>query len=258
MPNGKRTYVENVTRRGASLQPLRVRLLDGFGVSVGSRSIAQDAWRLRSRRPLSSCSPWLPATACTGSRRWTCSGPTRAGGRLPTTCAAYFTPPARYSTRPRFPLPRERGQVACAVSGSRPVGRRGCFRGGIGDRPSHQGARGLQGGPRPVRGRALARGSLRTLGGGQEVGAPAGLYSRRISNSPACTRSAGNTNGVSRRCRGSSEEPADEEAQVCLMRLYAYSGRRQEALSRYERSRGLLRAGSVRSLATRPADCATR
>ena len=62
-------------------------------------------------------------------------------------------------TRPerRIHLPRERGQVACAVSGRRPVGRRGCLRGGIGDRPSHQGARSLQGGPRPVRGRALAR-----------------------------------------------------------------------------------------------------
>ena len=41
MPTGKRIHVENVTRRGASLQPLRIRLLDGFGVSVGSRSIAR-------------------------------------------------------------------------------------------------------------------------------------------------------------------------------------------------------------------------
>ena len=90
-------------------------------------------------------------------------------------------------------------------------------------------------------------------------GSSAGPFSRRRSNSPACTRSAGNTNGVSRCCRGFlAEEPADEEAHVRLMRLYAYSGRRQEALSRYEQLSRSSPSSSVRSPAPRPADCATR
>jgi DNA-binding SARP family transcriptional activator len=49
MSTGKRSQTDRATheRLGARQEPVRIRLLDGFGVSVGPRNITRDAWRLR-------------------------------------------------------------------------------------------------------------------------------------------------------------------------------------------------------------------
>ena len=52
----------------------RVWLLGGFRVSVGSRTIGEDRWRLRKAAGLQSCSPSLLVTAFTGSGWWISCG----------------------------------------------------------------------------------------------------------------------------------------------------------------------------------------
>jgi len=49
MPTTKRSHADKFTyeRQGPSQEALRIWLLGGFRVSVGSRTIAPEAWRLR-------------------------------------------------------------------------------------------------------------------------------------------------------------------------------------------------------------------
>jgi predicted ATPase/DNA-binding SARP family transcriptional activator/DNA-binding CsgD family transcriptional regulator/Flp pilus assembly protein TadD len=49
MPTGKRSHTDRSTheRRGTRLEAVRIWLLDGFRVSVGPRTITREAWRLR-------------------------------------------------------------------------------------------------------------------------------------------------------------------------------------------------------------------
>jgi hypothetical protein len=60
---------------GGELEALRIWLLGGFRISVGSsRSIGKTSGALRKPAASSSCSPWHQLTASTANRRWTCSG----------------------------------------------------------------------------------------------------------------------------------------------------------------------------------------
>lgn len=60
---------------GAPAQVVRVRLLGGFSVSVGTRVIEEGRWRLKRAVNLVKLLVLAPAAASTASRSWTSSGP---------------------------------------------------------------------------------------------------------------------------------------------------------------------------------------
>src|SRR5215217_1399400 len=85
-------------------ETIRIWLLGGFWVSVGSRIIGEGAWRLKKAAALVKLLALSPATASTASRLWTSYGPTRVGKRPPTIYAGLSTPLVGSSTRPWEPV----------------------------------------------------------------------------------------------------------------------------------------------------------
>jgi predicted ATPase/DNA-binding SARP family transcriptional activator/DNA-binding CsgD family transcriptional regulator len=235
MPTGKRTYVENLTRRGASLQPLRVRLLDGFGVSVGSRSIAQDAWRLRKSAALIKLLALAPGHRMHREQAmdllWPDSGRRSASNNLRSVLHA-----ARKVLDPNVGfiyLASEGKSLALCPEGDLWVDV-DAFEAALAtarrtrEPAAYRAALGLYAGELLPDDRyedwaEERRGELRRTFLSAQIEL-SGLYEERGEYE----------RGVEALQGFLAEEPADEDAHVRLMRLYAYSGRRQEALSRYE------------------------
>jgi DNA-binding SARP family transcriptional activator len=61
---------------GEDAEAIRVRLLGGFRISVGDRTLPENAWRLRKAASLVKLLALAPRTASIVSRLWRHSGPT--------------------------------------------------------------------------------------------------------------------------------------------------------------------------------------
>jgi predicted ATPase/DNA-binding SARP family transcriptional activator/DNA-binding CsgD family transcriptional regulator len=235
MPTGKRTYLENVTHQGARLQPLRIWLLDGFGVSVGSRSIDPDAWRLRKSAAL------VKLLALASGHRmhreqamdllWPDSGRRSASNNLRSVLHA-----ARKVLDPNIGfiyLASEGKSLALCPEGDLWV-----------DVDAFEAALATA---RRTREPAVYRAALGLYAGellpddryedwaeDRRWELRRAFLSAQIELSSLYEERGEYERGVEALQAFLAEEPADEEAHVRLMRLCAYSGRRQEALFRYE------------------------
>ena len=145
----------NLARRS---ETIRVWLLGGFRVCVGSRTIAQDAWRLRKSAALVKLLALAPGHRIHREQAmdllWPDSGRRAASNSLRSVlhAARKVLDPAVGSLY----LASEGESLALCPAGDLWVDV-DAFEAGGGDRPSLPGSRGLQGGPRVVRGRTLAR-----------------------------------------------------------------------------------------------------
>jgi predicted ATPase/DNA-binding SARP family transcriptional activator/DNA-binding CsgD family transcriptional regulator len=235
MPTGKRIYVENVTRRGASLQPLRIRLLDGFGVSVGSRSMAQDAWRLRKSAALIKLLALAPGHRMHREQAmellWPGSSMRAASGSLRSVLYAarkVLDPNAGFlylagegkslALCPEGDLWVDVDAFEAALATARRTREPAAYRAALGLYAGE-----LLPDDRYEDWAEDSRWRLRRASLSAQIEL-SGLYEERGEYERAVEVLQGFL----------VEEPADEEAHARLMRLYAYSGRRQEALSRYE------------------------
>ena len=72
-------------------EPVRVRLLGGFSVSVGSQTIEKGVWRLRKAAGLVKLLALSSGHRSTASRCLMFCGRSWVVGRLPTTCVRPFT-----------------------------------------------------------------------------------------------------------------------------------------------------------------------
>jgi predicted ATPase/DNA-binding SARP family transcriptional activator/DNA-binding CsgD family transcriptional regulator len=235
MPTGKRIYVENVTRRGASLQPLRIRLLDGFGVSVGSRTIAQDAWRLRKSATLVKLLALAPGHRMHREQAmellWPGSGTRAASGSLRSVLYAarkVLDPNAGFlylagegkslALCPEGDLWVDVDAFEAALATARRTREPAAYRAALG----------------LYAGELLPDDRYEDWAEDRRWGLRRASLSAQIELSGLYEERGEFERGVEVLQGFLAEEPADEEAHVRLMRLYAYSGRRQEALSRYE------------------------
>ena len=235
MPNGKRIYVENVTRRGASLQPLRVRLLDGFGVSVGSRSIAQDAWRLRKSAALVKLLALAPGHRMHREQAmdllWPDSGRRPASNNLrsvlyaarkvldPNVGFLYLASEGKsLALCPEVDLWVDVDAFEAALATARRTREPAAYRAALG----------------LYAGELLPEDRYEDWAEDRRWELRRAFLSAQIELSGLYEERGEYERGLEALQGFLAEEPADEEAQVRLMRLYAYSGRRQEALSRYE------------------------
>ena len=78
---------------------LTIRLLGGFEAAVDGSPLPAGAWRLRKARELVKLLALAPGRACTGSRRWTCSGASNPRPPRRTTSTRRFMPPGAHSER---------------------------------------------------------------------------------------------------------------------------------------------------------------
>jgi predicted ATPase/DNA-binding SARP family transcriptional activator/DNA-binding CsgD family transcriptional regulator len=235
MPTEKQTLVENFTRRGASLQPLRVWLLDGFGVSVGSRSIARGAWRLRKSAALIKLLALAPGHRMHREQAmdllWPDSGRRSASNNLRSVLYAarkvldpnmgflYLASEGKaLALCPEVDLWVDVDAFEVALATARRTREPAAYRAALGLYagellPDDRYEDWAENRRRELR-RAFLSAQIELSGLYEERGE----YER----------------GFELLQEFLAEEPADEEAHVRSMRLYAYSGRRQEALSCYE------------------------
>jgi predicted ATPase/DNA-binding SARP family transcriptional activator/DNA-binding CsgD family transcriptional regulator len=235
MPTGKRIYVENVTRRGPSLQPLRIRLLDGFGVFVGSRSIAQDAWRLRKSAALIKLLALAPGHRMHREQAmdllWPGSGRRAASGSLrsvlyaarkvldPNVGFLYLAGEGKsLALCPEGDLWVDVDAFEAALATARRIREPAAYRAALG----------------LYAGELLPDDRYEDWAEDRRWRLRRASLSARIELSSLYEERGEYERGVEVLQGFLAEEPADEEAHVRLMRLYAYSGKRQEALSLHE------------------------
>jgi predicted ATPase/DNA-binding SARP family transcriptional activator/DNA-binding CsgD family transcriptional regulator len=235
MPTGKRTYVETMTLRGASLQPLRVRLLDGFGVSVGSRSIAQDAWRLKKSAALVKLLALAPGHRMHREQvmdlLWPDSGRRSASNNLrsvlyaarkvldPNIGSLYLASEGKsLALCPEVELWVDVNAFEAALTTARRTREPAAYRAALG----------------LYAGELLPDDRYEDWAENRRWELRRAFLSAQIELSGLYEERGEYERGLEALQQFLAEEPADEEAHVRLMRLYAYSGRRQEALSRFQ------------------------
>ena len=157
-------------------EPVRVRLLGGFGVSVGARTIGEDEWRLKKAGDLVKLLALAPDHRMHRERTmyllWPELGPKAAANNLRQALHAarrVLDPVASTAASSRY-LRLEGERLALCPDGPS-VGGRGGLRGGRGRGSPLPRPRGLPGGAQPVRRRPPTGRSLRGLGGGPTHGA---------------------------------------------------------------------------------------
>jgi DNA-binding SARP family transcriptional activator len=237
MSTGKRSQTDRATheRLGARQEPVRIRLLDGFGISVGPRNITRDAWRLRKTAALVKLLALAPDHRMHREQvmdlLWPDSGRKAAANSLRS--ALYATRKvldqasgARYLASegeslalcPGVDLWVDVDAFEAAVATARRSRHPAAYRAALGLYPGEllpddRYEDWVENRRRELRGAFLS--VLIEL---------AGLYEER----------GDYARGVETLQRFLSVEPTDEEAHARLMRLHACSGRPQEALSQYQ------------------------
>src|SRR5829696_2878214 len=237
-------------------EPVRVRMLGGFSVSVGNRALREDAWRLRKVASLVKLLTLAPGHRLHREQvmdlLWPDSGKKTASNNLRGALHALRRSLAiSPTTGSRYLLSEDESLVMCpngelwvdveAFEEAAAMGRRAQ------DPAAYRAAIDLYGGEllpgdRYENWAEGRREELRRLYLALLVEL-AGLYEERREYGPA----------IEVLHKLVMVEPTSEEAHAGLMRLYACSGHQAEALQQYERLRGALR----RELGTGP-DAATR
>ena len=219
-----------------SPEPVRIRLLDSFGVSVGSRNITGDAWRLRKSAALVKLLALAPGHRIHREQAmdllWPGSGRRAASNSLrsvlyatrrvldPAAGARYLASEGEsLALCPGGDLWVDVDAFEAAVAAARRSRHPAAYRAALGLYsgellPDDRYEDWVENRSRELRGAFLS--VLFEL---------AGLYEERGDH--------GRSIDALRRLL--SVEPTNEEAHARLMRLYAHSGRQQEALSQYQR-----------------------
>ena len=205
---------------------IRIKLLGGFRVRVGSQVIEEDRWRLRKATSLVKLLALSPGHRLHREQvmdlLWPDLDPKAAE-----------QPPPHPPRRPPRPgtLGRRRFWLPAPSARGRPyrgwtrVGRRRSLRGGGDCGPSRHGAGGLQGGHRALLGRALAPGPLRSMGGGEAGTATRAVHLATPGAGRVYEERLGDRDG--HRSVGKGGGPKNlptKRAHAGLMRLYALSG----------------------------------
>jgi hypothetical protein len=106
------------------LDAVRIWLLGGFRASVGSRTIARDAWRIRKAAALVKILAMAPHHRLHRERAMELLWPDSSGRAASNSLPAHY--PARSPQGPRpgrgLALPGERGRITRVMSRMRPVG----------------------------------------------------------------------------------------------------------------------------------------
>ena len=139
---------------------VRIGLLGGFRVSVGGRTIGEDAWRLRKAASLTKLLALTKGHRLHRERVMYLLWPDLAKKAASNNLSGDHPRRPQGTGRGGLPLPGLRGRVAGSVSWERPLGRRRRVRGGHARRQALPRPGGLPGGHRPLRWRPVARGPL--------------------------------------------------------------------------------------------------
>ena len=216
-----------------------IGLLGGFRVSVGGRTIGEDAWRLRKAASLVKLLAPAPGAGSTASGRWTSLA--HLGSKAASSNLRGAVHVARRALSPGGPnqLTSEDGALLLcphdalwvdteafekAASAARRSQNPAAFRAAIGLFGGE-----LLPGDRHEPWTAGKREELRRTYLSLLV-EPAALYGERHEHGPA----------INALGRAVSEEPTNEEEHAALMRHYALSGGPERALAQYERLRDAL------------------
>ena len=156
---------------------LRVWLLGGFRLSVGSTTVDDDRWRLRKAASLVKLLALAPGHRLHREQAmdllWPDLGRKAASNNLRQALHAARKALDATGTASRYLTSQDESLVLCP-KGDLWVDARG-LRGGRARRPALAGPGGLPGGPRALRRGTLARGPLRGVGGKQAGGPPASV-----------------------------------------------------------------------------------
>jgi predicted ATPase/DNA-binding SARP family transcriptional activator/DNA-binding CsgD family transcriptional regulator len=241
---------------GNNAEVVRVWLLDGFRISVGSRVIGEDTWRLRKAKAM------VKLLALSAGHRlhrervldllWPSLGRQAAANNLRQAmhvARRIFDPDPEVGTRyldsqgellalcPRVPLWVDVGAFEEAAKAARRSGEPAAYRSALDLYPGELLPADRYEEWAEIRRQEL-KGEILSL-----LVELATLYERRGEYVPA----------IDTLKRALAEEPVSEEAHAGLMRLYSLSGRQGEALKQYERLREVL----SETLGTEP-DASTR
>ena len=225
---------------------LHIQLLGGFAVSVGGAAIPEAQWKSRRARSLVKLLALAPAHRLHRDQvidaLWPDSDLSAAANNFHQTLYAarrILEPAGGFSlvAGGRLSEPVRRGR-ANALGGRRAV-RGGC-------RPGQRFAR-IRRSTRmplgPLHRRPAAGGPLRRVDHPAPRSAAPGVPATCCWTWPGCTRPARNTRRPSRPCCACwPSDRSHEEAHAGLMRLYALSGQRQQALRQYQALREVLQA----------------